>query len=1212
MGMPADGRPPWTRVGVPRLLVAPCVCFFLLCVETSCYHVSSENGYAGNQLWPNTASSRPTEGAEQIDRNTSIGQELNKGDSRDEAEGRALLQVQATTAGAEDKQVKDAAATSTTPAPQQEELAEENQDTNHAPASQETVSTSGPSATSETPDPNGADSPGATDGVAEDEATADGGKQPLDKSQEESEGDVEAAKGVNGGEENVGGGTSDDGASTTPGGTLENEPVGEGIKKGLDEPQKGTKGAPESMKRGGDEAADGGPLSSDVDSAGDANAILSRSSPTRRAFRKKRLTVSSGKDVGSDINAETSIDGATEESDAAGEKTLGPRRVRRRLGEIRSSLRRSLRTLRGRGGSDDEAAVNARVDDGAEEPAASRKKKRGVRLRRRGANRRASRKRRRESKRGAAGGGTDVAGGSRSGLRGTRRRRMWLAQKQIFLRRSGESTRAQRGGSRARRFGGPGGQERESIKEAQVEEPWSPYVSVPQGYRLTEQAGETALAAAGDQQMLAGQTVVSLPTSFAKAPASTVEGSEPGSVGAATFMIDMTKFGNEGGFNPLAFRFQEACQGFHPSLLFRKHLPRPHEGGCVVKALLSIAEDHTNEIRKLINGKGQTAPVPTRRKLADFLTKMGRGFSFKKIRRAVRRALKSQVRGSQETEDILKIVAGVERRERSFSRVLPQIMRSFLMCQPTLSEEVAVAGKFQVGDISQAQNPAVAYLKENGAFMRMPLDAPVGAFSLDPRLSPQGGNGWQKELLKALATAQQLMDIMVGLGERVDTYAQLDPANVFPHPWVLHALVVPSYTEYVPVHTNDFEISPVTHPILQKNGVKIGDKIMRRGRHRKTIPNWVYEGQYSSFDAASSGTLPPVNADRCFRTSTVQTPVASPFAAILLRDQKLRPPKIDVPSTDVDCLFLVRGPKYSKEWTALFMSAPRTDTFLAQPGEGLVHEGLNAFFHNVLRGAVTDFLERLKKTILPGYRGLVPFTILIVGQSTGGALGSFLAWFLSKHLTEEIKRRKVKIRCAGFGSPPMADEQAFKRMKKDGVSCWTLYSDLDSLFSKIGAVGGAPLTTGPIIRLPVGQLFRAQVPAPQGPPLYLGLSWALRHTIGDAEQEVNISDISWSNAITRAPLVVHDSVYYCMITLLAGKFKDFGWGSRCAAPFIRGVYPHSSIADLYEALKDAHTDALPDITKGLEHVMLFQRAAYEDKLKSLEMAAETDETATGS
>ncbi|KYF41969.1 lipase [Toxoplasma gondii ARI] len=1211
MGISADGRPKWTRFGVPRLLLAPCLCFFLLCVETSCYHVSSGNSHTAAQLWPNTASSRHAGGAEQIDRNTSIGHKLNKGDSRDEAKGRALLQVQATTAGAEDKQVNDAAATSTTPAPQQEESAEENHDTNTAPAShQETVSSSGPSATGETPD-TGANSPGATDGIAEGEAAANGDQQPSDKSQEESEGDIEAVKGVNGGSENVGGGTSDDVASTTSGGTLEDEPAVEGIKNGLDEPQKGTKGAPESTTKADDEAADVGPLASDVDSSGDTNGKLSRSSPTRRGFRHKRRPGQSGKEVGSDINAEAGIDGDTEDSDATGEKKLGSRRVRRRLRKRRMSLKRSWRTLRGRVRRDAEAAVQARVDDDAEESAASRKKKRGLGWRRRVGNRRAVRKRRRESKRGAVGGETDVAGGSSSDQRETRRRRVRITQNKIFLGRLGEINRSRRGGYRARRFRGTGGQEREPIKEAQVEEPLSPYVSVPQGYRLTEQTGETVLAEEGDQQKL-GQTMVSLPTSFAKAPASTVQGSEPGSVGAATCLVDMTKFGNEGGFNPLAFIFQEACQGFHPSVLFRKYLPRPYEGGCVVKALLSIAEDHTNEISKHRNEKGSPGPTPTRRKLADFLKTMGRGFTFKKIRRAVRRALKSQFRESRETEDIEKVVADITRRERSFSGVLPHIMRSFLMCQPTLSEEAAVTGKFQVGDISQAANPAVTYLKANGAFMRMPLDAPVGAFSLDPRLSPQGGNGWQKELLKTLASALQLMDIMIGLGERVDAYAQLDPANVFPRPWVVDALVVPSYSEYVPVHTSDFEISPIAAPILQKYGVNVGDKVVRRGRHRKTIPNWIYEGPYSSLDAASPGTLPPVNADRCFRTSTVQAPVASPFAAILMRDQKLRAPKIDIPSTDVDCLFLLRGPKYSKEWTALFMNGPRTDTFLAQAGEGLVHEGLNAFFHNVLRGPATNFLERLKTTILPAYRGLVPFTILIVGHSTGGALASFLAWFLSKHLTEEIKRRKVKIRCAGFGSPPMADEQAFKRMKKDGVSCWTLYSDLDTLFSKIDAVGGAHLTTGPIIKLPVGQLFRAEVPAPQGPPLYLGLSWALRHSIEDAEHEVSISDISWNNAITRAPLVIHDSVYYCMITLLAGKFKDFGWGSRCAAPFIRGLFPHSSIANLYEALKDAHTDVMPDITKQLEQVMLFQRAAYDDKLKTLDMAAETNESAARS
>ncbi|CBZ50392.1 putative lipase domain-containing protein [Neospora caninum Liverpool] len=541
---------------------------------------------------------------------------------------------------------------------------------------------------------------------------------------------------------------------------------------------------------------------------------------------------------------------------------------------------------------------------------------------------------------------------------------------------------------------------------------------------------------------------------------------------------------------------------------------------------------------------------------------------------------------------------------------------SVLICQASLPEEAAMAGNFVPGLIPPISSPALTYLGSNGAFMHMPFDAPVGSFSLDPRLSPQGGHGWQKELMKTLATSLQLMDIMAGIGDRIGNHKHRNPAAVFPRPWVVDTVIAPSYTEFladvvvllleghiVPVHTSDYEISPLAAPVLQRYHVKVGDRVTGSGSRQKRIPNWVFGGPYSSFNTVPAGTLPPVNADRCYRSSTYQATVTSPLATILLRDPMQRAPKIDVPSTVVDSLILVRGPKYSKEWTALFMGRPRIDAFLAQPGEGFVHEGISALFHNTMRGPVTDFIEKLKTSILPGHRTLMPFTILIVGHSTGAALGLFLAWFLSKNLKEEVRRRKVKIRCAGFGSPAMADEKAFRRMKIDGAGCWSFQSVLDTMLEQIDAGGGGRLIPGPIISLPVGQLFRAEVPSPSGPPRFLGLSWAFRTSGEVAEQGVSISDVSWQNAISTSALVSHVAVYYCMTTLLAGLYREFEWGSRCAAPFLEGIFPHTSISELYAALEAAHTRVLPQITTRIDSLRLYQLAAVEEKIKSLETAA---------
>nr|CEL65000.1 TPA: lipase domain-containing protein, putative [Neospora caninum Liverpool] len=807
---------------------------------------------------------------------------------------------------------------------------------------------------------------------------------------------------------------------------------------------------------------------------------------------------------------------------------------------------------------------------------------------------------------GAGGEGGDGAAASKRPRR-RRKRQMVMAPLQWLSSRkkrsSDETSDDAEVGTGSSDTGGP----TKPIMEGLVEEVVSPYVAYPPGGRVAGQGGQPESGEQGGEQGSADSSMVSLPMSFAKAPSSAVEGSAPGSLGAATFIVDMTNFGNNAQFNPLAHMFQKRCQGFRPSFLFREYLPLPEEGTCVFKVLLATAQGHTSDVSRCRGEPLATESTSTRAKVSRILRAMRRGYQFKKIRRTLKRALGSQRRGTRETRDIEKIIDIVKRREKKFSDVLPHLFRScrscFLICQASLPEEAAMAGNFVPGLIPPISSPALTYLGSNGAFMHMPFDAPVGSFSLDPRLSPQGGHGWQKELMKTLATSLQLMDIMAGIGDRIGNHKHRNPAAVFPRPWVVDTVIAPSYTEFLPVHTSDYEISPLAAPVLQRYHVKVGDRVTGSGSRQKRIPNWVFGGPYSSFNTVPAGTLPPVNADRCYRSSTYQATVTSPLATILLRDPMQRAPKIDVPSTVVDSLILVRGPKYSKEWTALFMGRPRIDAFLAQPGEGFVHEGISALFHNTMRGPVTDFIEKLKTSILPGHRTLMPFTILIVGHSTGAALGLFLAWFLSKNLKEEVRRRKVKIRCAGFGSPAMADEKAFRRMKIDGAGCWSFQSVLDTMLEQIDAGGGGRLIPGPIISLPVGQLFRAEVPSPSGPPRFLGLSWAFRTSGEVAEQGVSISDVSWQNAISTSALVSHVAVYYCMTTLLAGLYREFEWGSRCAAPFLEGIFPHTSISELYAALEAAHTRVLPQITTRIDSLRLYQLAAVEEKIKSLETAA---------
>lgn len=46
-----------------------------------------------------------------------------------------------------------------------------------------------------------------------------------------------------------------------------------------------------------------------------------------------------------------------------------------------------------------------------------------------------------------------------------------------------------------------------------------------------------------------------------------------------------------------------------------------------------------------------------------------------------------------------------------------------------------------------------------------------------------------------------------------------------------------------------------------------------------------------------------------------------------------------------------------------------------------------------------------------------PFVVAFTGHSQGGASATYAAWFVSKHLREEIRQGRVVVYCISFASP---------------------------------------------------------------------------------------------------------------------------------------------------------------------------------------------------
>ncbi|PFH32651.1 lipase [Besnoitia besnoiti] len=577
----------------------------------------------------------------------------------------------------------------------------------------------------------------------------------------------------------------------------------------------------------------------------------------------------------------------------------------------------------------------------------------------------------------------------------------------------------------------------------------------------------------------------------APAPSSTPPGSQPGSLGAATRLVDMTRFGMNSGFNQWAFKLQQHCSGLYPTVLMRPLLPGAEQGVCVLDNLLDAVKlrlQDTSPATKSSSSELATSSdtSPTRR-FRGFVQQLKQTSSRKALGFVLRRQLRS---GHRKPEELPKILSALGKKVKSLRSLIPQLFISFLMCQPTLSAKTAFAGNFT--STSHFDNDEASFVtQDEGAFLfvshRMP---PAQLDPFAPQTFPSLREQWQKELMKSLAVSLQLVDTMMTLGDDFDGHIGQSPSMVFPKPWLVEAVVAPAFTEYSPIHGANFDINPVARSVLRSH--KVTAETIEEGPTGKKIlrPNCIRSDSVTGVRRSSAEELPVVNPDKCYRTASFANVLVSPLAVFLVRD---RDQPVSAPGAEaypVDSLVLIRGPKYAKEWTAAFMSRPVGDSVFLGSDGGRLHEGYTTLFHQILRETATAFAQKLKTDVLPEHRGATPFNILITGISTGRVLANLLTWFLAIALKDEVAQHRVRLHCSGFGTPPFADEKAHRNMHRAKAVCWNFHAELDPMLEIFRASVSGDLVVGNPMTLDASTFLRAALRSHDGRFTFHGLSWA--------------------------------------------------------------------------------------------------------------------------
>ncbi|KAL8451185.1 hypothetical protein Emag_002859 [Eimeria magna] len=295
-----------------------------------------------------------------------------------------------------------------------------------------------------------------------------------------------------------------------------------------------------------------------------------------------------------------------------------------------------------------------------------------------------------------------------------------------------------------------------------------------------------------------------------------------------------------------------------------------------------------------------------------------------------------------------------------------------------------------------------------------------------------------------------------------------------------------------------------------------------------------------------------------------------------------------IPVHRVDTVWSIKGTSQPRQWTFNTMALGVRDPFFSPIA--VLHSGLNFLFHQALRRPLTRYIHEVKLLLRRTPAPKKPIVVAFTGHSQGGAMAVYAAWFVSKHLKEEIKEGSVVVYCISFAAPMIGDKAAVEELHRHGAIYQHIILDADPV---------------PLLRASRGKVFMHQdaehtlvIPfhsfartnvfnKTDGKLFYTGLSW-LSRAFSSASSFERFRQffsrlIGWNtfSKLTSSMALIwsHLHALPCAFTLLADMLEEAGWGSFCSSPFLKSwpARPFIATPDFDVALEAAWSRSVPRV-----------------------------------
>ncbi|KAL8435258.1 hypothetical protein ACSSS7_002604 [Eimeria intestinalis] len=330
-----------------------------------------------------------------------------------------------------------------------------------------------------------------------------------------------------------------------------------------------------------------------------------------------------------------------------------------------------------------------------------------------------------------------------------------------------------------------------------------------------------------------------------------------------------------------------------------------------------------------------------------------------------------------------------------------------------------------------------------------------------------------------------------------------------------------------------------------------------------------------------------------------------------------------IPVHRVDTVWAIKGTSQPRQWTFNTMALGVRDPFFSPTA--VLHSGLNFLFHQSIRRPLTRYIYEVKLLLRrrPGLKR--PIVVVFTGHSQGGALAVYAAWFVSKHLKEEIKQGSVAVYCISFAAPRIGDRAAVEELHKYGAIYHHIIFDVDPvplLRASRGKVFMHQDAQHTLV-IPFHSFARTQVfSKANGKLAYTGLSW-LSPAFSSASTFERLRrffsrlvGLHTFSKLTNSMTLIwsHLHALPCSFTLLGDMLEEAGWGSFCSSAFLKSwpARPYNASPDFDVELEAAWKTSVPRVMSRLQQKLeenpLYLRSAAA-AVESLYMAKDDLEAA---